>query len=505
MSKKPVPRGIKAASLVTAAIAVSFVLAGCNSSKEKAPTSFSEALSQVTSVEASVQLDIQGNASGSDGNHNASIGADMTITSVLTETPTYHMESYSRITVDGVGSRDDEEIYVVKEGSDYIQYEYVASSDEWQKHVLTKAEALSTASKTAFFPDFQAMLDTLTLDDTKELEDGTKKMIYSGDISKSYLQNIFGNNKVFGSFMTSVENLLQNSIHCQLTVDGSTYLPDSLVMDFSNSWSKSDMRFDTSTVTIQYSNWNKVSEIETPKKVTVVATDPNEEFYNTYYAWNLFLPYVGGNSTSQQGSAGNSNQTFSASWQTYQVRIDGGMTSVPLSVEDLQKIGYSIEERYSSMLIEPNQYKDGVVLTKNKDEVTVSVYNPDTAAQPVASCMIGCIDLNAADIPENGIVVYFPGEVTLGMTGEALTSAYGQPDEKVESFSSDSYVWHGEGELQSFEAEVSPVTGKVIRLKISNIPVTGGEQSGQQADDGNTSESEEASETEEPAEEEAAE
>ena len=130
---------------------------------------------------------------------------------------------------------------------------------------------------------------------------------------------------------------------------------------------------------------------------------------------------------------------------------------------------------------------EGIVLNKNQDKMKITVYNPDTVAQPVASCNVGAIDLYAADIPQNGIVVYFPGEVTLGMTGESLISAYGEPDEKISSFSSDHYKWYGEGDLQFFESEVSPVTGQVIRLKLSNIPVSGGEQNAQPTEQAETS------------------
>lgn len=481
-------RGLSAvtATLVAAAAAAS-LLSGCSGGEgKKKELSFEEAIAGVTSVETSVQLDVQGTATSNSGSHNASIGTDMTTVYVLGDSPAYHMESYSKITVDGVGSRDDEEMYVLQEGSNFVSYEYVSSSDEWKKQVLSRAEAAAISTKTGFVDQFPKLLESLSVDGTEDLADGSQRTIYKGDVDRSYLQYFFGNNKVFGSFMTSVEHLLKDSIPCELAVSSTNMLPDYIEFDFTDSWKKSDMDFDNATVTVHYSNWNKESEIELPKKVSVVATNPDEEFYETYYAWNLFLPYVGGSSTGS-GSAGNSGQSFTSSWETYQLRIDGGMTSLPLSVQDLQKVGYTIDSLFESQLIEPNQYVEGIVLNKNQDKMKITVYNPDTVAQPVASCNVGAIDLYAADIPQNGIVVYFPGEVTLGMTGESLISAYGEPDEKISSFSSDHYKWYGEGDLQFFESEVSPVTGQVIRLKLSNIPVSGGEQNAQPTEQAETS------------------
>ena len=450
-------------------------LSGCESSGT-AHSSLLDAVSDVQSVETSVSLDLRGSLNESDttGKHTVSVRADGTITSVITPAPAYHTEFYSSIMVDSATTRESREHYVVPSDGGYYRYEYVQDSDEWNRTTLSRADALSIPRQTGFLYDWSELMAGLDSETTEDLPDGSKLVIYSGTVPTHVFQEFFGNN-VFGSFMYSVEQILEDEISCTLMVDGNTWLPEQLELEFTDHWTVSDMTFDTATVLVTYSNWNKILEVEAPKKVSVGATDVEREFYSTFYAWNLFLPYIGGQMTGE-GSAGNTDQSFSATWKTFQLRIDGGMTKIPMAFEDLQKLGYAIDEQYASIVMEPNKYKENIAVAKGADKLYCTFYNDDTVPQPITNCKIGCIDISSSNIPENGIQIYLP-EVTLGITKEALVSAYGDPTEITTSFSCDTYHWHGDNDMQSFMAEISPVTGKVIRLQLKNIPVTGGSQS----------------------------
>ncbi|MBQ5756318.1 MAG: hypothetical protein IIV88_03565, partial [Erysipelotrichaceae bacterium] len=159
-----------------------------------------------------------------------------------------------------------------------------------------------------------------------------------------------------------------------------------------------------------------------------------------------------------------------SSWDTFQVRIDQGMTKLPLLYEDLNKLGYSIDSSASSTILEPNSYVENIPVVKGSDKLLCAFYNPETTPQPIINCSIGSIDVIASNIVQNSISVFLPGEVTLGITREALESAYGKPDESSSGFSADTYIYHGETENQQFMAEISPVTNLVIRLQLKNIP-----------------------------------
>lgn len=465
----------KALCCVCAAVMLLPILSGCGSTGSRSNTLL-DAVSNVQSVEASISLELRGNISdsGRTGSHTASIRSDGTITSTLSPTPAYHAEFYSSILVDSATTREEREYYVVPKDDAYIRYEYNEDTDEWNQTTLSRADSLSVLRQTGFLYDWSEILTGMTSETTETAPDGHEFIIYSGTAPTHVFQELFGKN-VFGSFMYSVEQLLEEDIPCTLTVDAETLLPDTLELEFKDEWTVSDMHFDTALVTVIYSNWNKTEEIEVPKKVSVGSTDTEAEFYSSFYAWNLFLPYVGGQ-LSENGSAGNAGQSFAASWNTFQVRIDGGMTKVPMSFEDLKKLGYAIDEQFSGIVMEPNKYKDGIAVVKGADKMYCTFYNDDTVAQPITSCKIGCIDISTSDLPENGIKVFLP-EVTLGITKEALISAYGEPTESSTSFSCDTYVWKGDSDLQSFMTEVSPVDGTVIRLQLRNIPVTGGAQS----------------------------
>lgn len=473
-------RRVKAAASVLLAVLLLFSLTGCTATVEEGvPTTLEEAVLGVQSVEASISFELQGSFSGSGSRgpdaHTVSVRSDGTITSNFSPLPdAYHSEFYSSILVDGATTRESREKFVVPDVRGYVTYEYLESADEWHRSTLSRSDEKAVRREMAFFSDWPEFMGYLTLGETQDLPNGNKIYVYNGDVPACYLQEIFGNN-VFGSLMYSMEQLLNDEIPCKLTVNGQTLLPDTLTFTFENAWRVSDMDFDIAEVNVYYSKYNQIQQIEADKKVAVRAIDAEEEFYSTYYAWNLFLPYVGGQIASG-GSAGNAGQSFAAEWNTFQVRLDGGMTKVPLPFEDLSKLGYTIEDNFASIIVEPNKYKEGVIVQKGSDRIICTFYNDDTVPQPIIKCKIGCLDLSASNVPQNGIQMYLPGEVTLGITKDALLSAYDEATEVNTAFSCDTYTWRGEGSMQSFMAEISPVTGQVIRLQIKNIPVTGGAQ-----------------------------
>ncbi|MBR4942091.1 MAG: hypothetical protein IKZ19_08855 [Clostridia bacterium] len=468
-------------SLILAVSCVLSLLTACGSSKdskegERAPALLTEALSAVTTSEVSMTLDMQGSISDAGGaRHTAGISSDMTISSSF-DPMACSVDGYSSILVDGAMSREPLSVYILPEETNYVEYSLGDNSDEWIKRILPRSEILSLPAKTGVLTDWYFFMKNLTHTDTIVNEDETESLVYTGTVDSSILNELYANG-IFGSFMKSVEWLLKDDIDCTFYVDAETNLPERIVLDFSEAFTVTDMVFSSATITVEYLDWNTGAEISIPKKYAVVAADPDEIFYSTYFAWNLFLPYVGGDAvTGSQTGAGSS---FQSNWETYQMRIDGGMTSIPFAFEDLKRLGYIVNDQYADIIIEPNQYYNGVTVNKGNDKIVCTFYNDATTAQPIAECKIGAVDISASDQKDNGIQIYLPGEVTLGITEEALLSAYGDPDDTVSGFSCDTLTWRGTGELQSLTAEISPATGQLIRLCLQNIPVTGGAQNAQ--------------------------
>lgn len=436
----------------------------------------SEALAEVTTAEVSITLDMQGSISDDNGSrHTAGINSDITICSSF-DPVACHVDAYSSILVDGAMSRESVSVYIVPDGSDYTEYTYNEMEDEWTKRVLTRPEILSVPGKTGVISDWSYFMQDLSYSSTEDDGDDTETLVYTGTVDSGILNELYATG-IFGSFMKSVEWLLLDDIDCTFSIDAETNLPDQIILDFTDTFTATDMSFSTATVTVQYHDWNAGEEVTIPKKYAVTAADNDEAFYSTYYAWNLFLPYVGGQIVS--GTQGGVGSSFQSEWETYQLRIDGGMTSIPFAFEELKKMGYTIDDKYDDIIIEPNQYYSGVAVNKGNDKIICTFYNEDTVAQPIVDCKIGAVDISASDQKENGIKIYLPGEVTLGITKEALLSAYGDPDDTVSGFSCDTLTWKGAGDLQSLMAEISPATGQMIRLCLQNIPVTGGAQNAQ--------------------------
>ena len=428
------------------------------------------AVDQATSVEASVGIDIQArvSSSGSSSGHNTSLGADITVLS--TKDPfSYHGEYYANILVDGVSTREDKEYYVVRDENDFIHYEYTDETEQWSKTVLTREETMALPLKTCLIQNWEPFLNSMLCDRNTVSINDREAYLFTGDVPAIFIQELIGD-KVFGSFLYSVEHLLDDRIPCTAYFDAETYLPIQIELDFTDAFIVNDMIIENAVITACYSKWSETSEIELPKKIGIVASDKTAEFYATYYAWNLFLPYVGAE-TQRDPHAGNAGLSFTSSWETYQLRIDQGMTALPLTFESLHNLGYSISPFYSSNILEPNSILRNVPVQKGRDEILCTFFNPDVSPRPIIDCSIGSIDIRASGVPYNGISIFLPGEITLGVSRAALESAYGKPDQKTQGFSSDTYIWFGAGEGQSFTAEISPMTDEVIRICLENVPI----------------------------------
>lgn len=435
-------------------------------------TAVLEHMAAVQSVETNVTLDIKAHIGmqGAADSHVASLGSDITIQ--MTADPlALHTESFSRITVDGAHTRDDREYYIVENGEEMQRYDYV-SDDEWKLSTLTKAEALAVPCQTGLIYDWNSFLTHVNDDNITEVINDKPCFRLSGNVPATLLQEFFGDN-VFGSFMRSTEMLLTDLIPCVLYVDCETYYPEQVNLTFTNSFIVSDMVFDNAAITVNYSKWNELAEIEVPKRVEVVAIDTDLEFYGSHSAWNLFLPYVKEEKTVDDNPpVHSSGLSVQADWSTFQIRIDGHMTRLPITYSEMEKLGYVVDAIYSTTVLDANTRLENVPLKKGMDVLYCTFYNTDMVSQSILNCHICAIDLSAGNNTMAGIEVYLPGEVTLGISREALISAYGVPDTLTSGFSYDTYVWNGETTNESLLVEVGPVNNSVIRICLKTVPLT---------------------------------
>ncbi len=462
------------------ALAILLFFTGCSETEgageDKA--SILDTLNSVTAVDTSIlfELDCHSGTAGELGSHSASLTSDIVISAVLDPDVAYHCESFSSITVDGVNTREDKEYYVVPDDDIYYGYSYDAQTDAWTVGQLSDSEILSLPLRTGFITDWEALMENMEDVDEETSEDGKlTTVLYEGEVSADILQNIFGDG-IFDSFMFSMEYLLTDEIPVTILFNKDTGLPIQMDVDITDCFISDDMDIDIGYITVQYSNFNSEQEISVPKKVSIVASDPIQSFYSSYGIWNLFLPYQ--DASQAIASAGNDGLSFEAAWNTFQMRLDNGMTALPISYSDLANLGYEIDQSSDSKTVDANMTLSNIPVLKGKDIMYCTFYNDQTTAQPIALCKVVAIDLRAASCPDGSIKVYLPGEITMGTTREALLSAYGEPNEEEQGFSSDRYTWYNIGAdsqpllQQSFIAEISPVTNTIVRLFLQNIPAS---------------------------------
>lgn len=456
------------------------LLSGCSSGVSSNQTGLVDTatlVSEASSVETSIAVDIVARviSNSSSNGHKASLSSYITINS-NSSPMAYYADLFSRINVDDVESTEEKEIYVVpsEETNAYLKYEYVADKDEWEMYELPVAEVMALPTKTGYDFDWGLFTSNVSLSSDSVESNKVDCSLYTGETNSDILQYFFGNS-VFNSFMYSVEMLLDDKIPFELYISNETNYPVEIIFDISGAFIVSDMSFDKAEITVKYDNWNSVQEVEVPKKVSVVATEPVKNLYNSFYAWNLFLPYVNG-ITSSGGPSGSSLGTFQSLWNTYQFRLDNYLSALPISYEDMTKLGYKVDSNKTSLIIEPNQYVENIGIYKGSDKLICSIYNDTTSAQPITACKIGSIDLSVANNNTNSITLYLPGEIHLGVSRDDIYAAYGSPNDVTTSFAADLCTWAGEDDRHCLIAEISPANQQVIRIHLKNIPVTGGSQ-----------------------------
>lgn len=450
------------------------VFTGCDTalSSDDMLVTAKQLVAESTSVETSILVDLVARVVDgvSSEEHKATLVSDIAISS--NKSPmAYHAEMFSRITVDDVTSKEDQEIYVVPEDDSYLKYEYMVDTEEWEMYEMPVDETLSLSTKTGIDFDWDKLTADVYLSSDSIEAYKTNCTMYYGEVDANILQYFFGN-EIFSSFMYSLEMLITDTIPFELYISNETNYPVQLVFDLSDNFIVSDMSFDSAVITVTYDNWNTVPEISVPKKVAIVAIEPVKNLYNSFFAWNLFLPYVNG-TPSSGGPSGSSSGTFQSLWSTYQFRLDDYLSALPISYEDITKLGYQIDSSQEEVIIEPNTYIDNISVYKGNDKIICSLYNDTTSAQPITACKIGAIDLSAANNTGNSITLFLPGEINLGISRNSLYAAYGDPDKVTTSFAADLCVWEGEDDRHCLIAEISPANQQVIRIQLKNIPVTG--------------------------------
>lgn len=277
---------LKAISLSLVVVSLAIFATGCSTfdatDGEKTADAMLEVMNQVQSVETSIMLDIQGrfsNDSDTDnGPHTAAVNSTATIESSYSPL-SCHSQFYSSILVDGAVSREEREFYIVPDGSDYIRYDYVPTSSEWTQSKVLRSDALSVPRKTGLIYDWKDFMRGLNYQETTSSDNGKQYAVYTGQVNKSVFQELLGNN-VFGSFIYSLEWLLDDTISCTFYIDLETALPDHFVLNFADSFLPSDMTFTIAELSVNYGEWNNLKAISAPKRVTVVSSNPDAEFYS---------------------------------------------------------------------------------------------------------------------------------------------------------------------------------------------------------------------------------
>lgn len=472
---KPRPRIISA---LCCAISALLLCSGCTAN-EVEPASkegLMSSLDSIHSVDTAILLELKCHSgrAGEVGSHTASLTSDISISATL-DPIAYHNESFSSITVDGVNTRENKEFYVVPDDDNYYAYAYDEDSDSWTVSTLSDEVVLGLPLRTGFITDWQSLMKNMDDTDKNTNDEGEViSIVYEGEVKADILQNLFGDG-IFDSTMYSMEFLLTDEIPCTIVFDAKTGYPTQMELDITGCFIMDDMDVDLGYITVMYSNYNSTDEISVQKRVAISAQDPVQTFYSSCGIWNLFLPYQ---DASESVSIGNTGQSFESAWNTFQLRLDAGMTALPVKFSDLANIGYELERSDENKTVDANMTLSNVPVVKGNDVMYCTFYNPQTTAQPIALCSVVAIDLRSISCPDNSIKMYLPGEITMGTSREALLSAYGEPDVLEDGFSADTYIWYNTGSdgtplnQQSFCVEISLLTDSIIRMYLQNIPIS---------------------------------
>lgn len=153
-------------------------------------------------------------------------------------------------------------------------------------------------------------------------------------------------------------------------------------------------------------------------------------------------------------------------YKSFKIQINGKLYNMPLSVEKIEKLGFSPVISYDDSQISSNTLTTDTYeyfSSTQKSKIEVGFYNPTNDTLKVKDCKISAILVKQEQVNDDSAEIVFPGGVQIGSTFKKVQNAYGEYDETYKGEKYNVYTWKST-EQNLVKIYIDKTTQRVIEI-----------------------------------------
>lgn len=161
-------------------------------------------------------------------------------------------------------------------------------------------------------------------------------------------------------------------------------------------------------------------------------------------------------------------------WDSYTVRINDKVVTLPCTVSDLKAAGLEMDSTYTpeDYEIHPGEYQMTWFKDDDGNEIMADLLNSGEDDAQAKDCLIAGITVEKYAIKNDSLKVLFPGEVQIGDKLEKVSEIYGKPNDTSEGDLVNLYYWYtGESHYNGCEIDTDSSTGKITTMSLDHFEV----------------------------------
>ena len=407
------------------------MLGGCGSKEDEAEKIIDKAVQKLKDVD-SMTTKMEFLADASIGSKKSKVNMTMDFLLELDQmikTQEAHGEGYMKIESFGVKEEVDIEMYVLKEGKEFLQYASVDgdwSVDEMEESDLGLLNAKDMVETLKYAEKLKSSgTDTI---------DGKKIDVISCEVSGETIENAMSILPIDDLTMNDDMELKDANITMEASFYQDSGLPARLTMDLSkllNEIMKSDsvndtgMDIEVSDLQLQFTfeNYNEVKEFEIPD-------DLDDKVLNDTWDYD------------EDFDEGVNNP--SGPWTSYEFILEGKTYKLPVAYNDFVEAGWEIDSASDRRTKVQGDSEEYYIMVSNEkgEEIHLTFYNDSKETKPITECLVTSIDVEDTEL--NDFDFSLPGGVKLGMSEDELNAIYKEYSSRHNYSDITEYFYHGE-------------------------------------------------------------
>ena len=402
----------------------------------------------------------------SDESEEAGFSMDMDMEST-TEPEASHGKGTVSLDMSGMSFEVEAEMYSVEEDDQYVTYTMM--EDQWTREVSDAKEITGEvdgiAESMAEYADQFTLAEELVTVNDQDCFELTGEL--DGDIFSEIMQTDMIDS--LGDYGIDGEMFSGRAFPCTLDNCKDSILPARIYFDMADTlaplFEGVDVNVTECYVDVTFMEYDSVGEITVPDEAVSQAVDITDE--------SLDLPADDSGLYESDVTPAEPVETDEAlgdSWESYTVKINDTVITLPCSMSDLEAAGVTLDTEYTpeDYVVNAGEFELAWFEDTSGDSIMVDMTNTGEEAAAIRDCQVSSICADAYSLSNGSLKVIFPGGIQIGSTEGDLLEAYGEPDDTYEDEEyGNSHFWYGDGSyMSSCNASITPDSGLVEMITI---------------------------------------